>query len=389
MSREEKIDKIISNMGFGKAEKEKIAVAKKRIELFLINAENQSEENHLIELINSISWYNNNEIVEWVDSILKAKSTSNDIYLRFVKQYKQDELQSSSDMIIHSLVESGAIESAEVESVNSKKIEEAEEINCNNIFIIDDFIGTGNNIIENALKKLKTKKLNIKTIFIITFSSLQRGEEKIKSFIEKNFKGVNYEFITFKEEKRFDEKIGNREVINFLQEKSNIFPDKIRMGYKQCATSLAINTVSPNNNISLLWNTDDSEWIPLLHRNLNYVALESRYQRILKDKKRDIVQFYNLGITYKKITLKQFKLLVLIYNCSKITSYILSEFDICNTIEETEIILSDLVSKNIIEIKYSQLRIVDKNLLKQLYTLEKSLNSKNIVEKTNNFCKSP
>jgi hypothetical protein len=380
---EEKIDEIVKKIGISKKEKEKEYIVREKIRIFLKNAESSEEEKYLFDILGSISWYKKYEILDFFIKKIDSVYTNDDIFLRFVNSSKQKRLESSSDFILATLVDEHIIESKDIVQVfdiKDKKIE------CNNIYIIDDFIGSGSTICDNVLSVLKKENIYAKKIYIICYALLLDGKILIEEIFNNKFSGIDFEIIYKNIERKYDSKIINKESLNYIKEKCSLCKTKgFEFGYKNSSTCLAINMTSPNSNISILWSSNFEKWIKLLDRDLDLIALENRNLRILKAKKNELVAFYNFNINKKLLTFKEFKILILIYNCSRISKNLLDEFEICNTIEERDCLISNLIKKKILKKGIYFLEIIDKEVLIYCERFEKSLIDKHIREKSNRF----
>lgn len=385
MNEEIKINNIIEKMNFSSAEKDKKNVVSDKIKTFLKNANSDEEKEYLYEVLDSISWYTRVEIINYFEQKIEKFYTCNDLFLRYVPEKKQKKLSSSSDQVIATLVENSKIEKDDVVVISDIK---CNKITCNNIYILDDFIGSGDTIINNVLELLDENNLAIKKLYIICFAITADGKINLEKAMCEKFSSLEYEIMYKILEKKYDEKISEQNVLDYVYSKCLMCKsNEYKFGYKDSKTTLAINMTSPNNNISILWSSAFDNWIKLLDRDLDLLSLESRNLRILKSNKQEIVTFYNFEIDKELLSLKEFKILILIYNCSKIDENLLDEFDICNTIEERNRLIKDLKKKLILKNGQSYLEISDKKVLNYCYQFEKKLLdiNKKIKQKSNRF----
>lgn len=380
---EKRIDEIIERIGISKKEKDKEYIVREKIKNFLKNAESEDEENYLFEVLESISWYKKYEIIEFFINKIGPLCTDNDIFLRFVKDAKQKRLESSSDFILATLIDEHIIESSDIIPISDIKYK---KIKCNNIFILDDFIGSGSTIYDNVLNVLEKENLSIKKIYIISYAILLDGKLSLEDILNTRFNGIDSEVIYSKVEEKYDSKINNIQSLDYIRGKCTLCKsEEYKFGFKGASTCLAINMTSPNSNISILWSSNFDNWIRLLDRDLDLIALENRNLRILEAKKHEIVTYYNFNIDKELLSFKEFKILILIYNCSKISKNLLDQFDICNTIEERDLLISNLTEKGILKSGLYFLEIVSKDILVYCEKFEKSLINKHIFEKSNRF----
>lgn len=163
-----------------------------------------------------------------------------------------------------------------VSKVSIKKTFES-NTNAQALFVVDDFVGTGNSVCkslglipEEDIEYLKDNKIRLN--FIVMISTIE-GERKITEKLEEL--GLEYSYIVneylTEEDLLFTEEssvITNKALQESLRQILDKYGQKIGLdpyGYGQAGLALVFDTNCPNNTIPLLWSSRN-DWYPLFER---------------------------------------------------------------------------------------------------------------------------
>lgn len=370
-------DKIIDTMNLKRYEQNKKKILKNAILRYIDNGTTLKEKQYILNLVKNISWYWNTQISDYFcDVINKYFNRMNTLIIDYTDEKKKSPYSNSTAEILHCLSNSGIIMDDEF-----VKIEDLKTIpnNITTLILIDDFIGSGNSIIKQ-IKRIDDMGIKNKKIMILSYICHIVGKQQIEDYRSKNELFLYFE----KLENSYLYKGMEKDLIRYINKIcQRCKKNELRYGYGECGSMVSINFVSPNNNLSMLYGKNIDDWDSLLDRNLNLIVLHERKIKLLSRNQHILRNFYNNNFQLK-LTFDEFKLLLLIYNCSGISEELLKEFHFCATIDDVNELIDSLRIKNILSNQY-YLSIIDRKILRKLRTLDDSLSEDYTKKKSIRF----
>lgn len=367
----ETLEPIVSSIDFN-SEIEK-NIFQNRVIKFLRNDLNYNNQKELIKIISKINWFNTKQINDFI--IRNIKKILNDNIMIF--QFK-DTVTSSSNTMISFISNEGMCEDNQV--LSKEDILNNDLSMFDDVLILDDYLGSGDTIIDSLtkiLKKVKTKK-----IYIVIYAAQNLAIERLKKFGNKN--DLNIEII-YKE--RLDTYIEYLEpkTQNYVNTICNLCSESdFKLGWKNSGALVAINKCSPNNNISMIWNShinyNGNRWIPLLSRELNIETWNKKNKYIIKKNTMFLKEYYEKKFKTKfnryNISYLEFEFLVYSYGCY-LTPYELIENNYFQTINEFQIFIENLLNNKLIELKNNYIIISNQNLYNEIGKVIKEVYKRN------------
>ncbi len=356
----ETLEPIVSSIDFN-SEIEK-NIFQNRVIKFLRNDLNYNNQKELIKIISKINWFNTKQINDFI--IRNTKKILNDNIMIF--QFK-DKVTSSSNTMISFISNEGMCEDNQV--LSKEDIFNNDLSMFDGVLILDDYLGSGDTIIDNLtkiLKEVKTKK-----IYIVIYAAQNLAIERLESFGNKN--SLNLEII-YKE--RLDTYIEYLEpkTQNYVNTICNLCSESdFKLGWKNSGALVAINKCSPNNNISMIWNShinyNGNRWIPLLSRELSIETWNKKNKYIIKKNTMFLKEYYENKFKVRfnryNISYSEFEFLVYSYGCY-LTPYELIENNYFQTINEFQIFIESLLNNRLIELKNNYIIISNQNLYNEI-----------------------
>lgn len=369
---EKELTDIIEKMDLKKYENFKKEILKNSFIKFLQNGTTEEEKQNLINIIKNINWYWTKNMFDYYSIYFSKNFDEKSILI----DYSKDDSSSSKAICTY-------LQNSIITTLDVIRIEEADKIptNITKIFLLDDFIGSGNTILR-TIEQLENLGYKNKEIYIISYICLNKGKFNIENFqSEKNKIILKYNVL----ENSYLEKGFNRQLIKYIKSICSRCKDKLfAFGYENCGTMLSINGTSSNNNLSLLYRRDIENWNNLLDRDLDFIILNQKRNKIIKERKDEIAKFYFKNNLKEIILMKEFEVLILLYNCYGMDVELLKKFNFFATLKECEKILQSLYSKRILKEGYF-IEIINPKILQILKNFDKYIDVKYIKNKSKKF----
>lgn len=366
-----RIDSVVKNIHFNDSIEENLF--KERLIKFINNDSDEQNQIKLLKVVNNIKWYRTPEITAY---IISEASHQIDEY-SIVYQFKE-KIESSNTYFISSISYEGII--------TEEQIMGEEDIlftgiprHIQKIVLIDDYLGSGETIIK-AIKRVLPIVKNRK-IVVISCLCQKSASIAINLFKTRNKLDVviKYKVLlnSFREYLDYDTSSLVEEIC------SNCKNPQLINGWGGVGAMVSINTISPNNNIPIIWYDDISwdgsiQWFPLLNRSYNIKRFSQRTKSLIKKEKVFLIYYYKekLNKSVLNITYDEFEFLIYSYNC-----YYTKEELVYNnyfeSVEELNTFLLNMLSNEIIEIKNNSIRIINSNALLEIKKVFKELQEKN------------
>lgn len=336
---EKTIDEIIDK----KYQKDYKAVIMQNYIKFLDNERNIANKEKLLKILKNVKWYSNyNTDVFFSNVVTKLLDKGlGDIY--FLCKNKKS---SSCYNIIINLLREGKLEDRNIIIYNkvTKKIERKKLKEKDNIVIVDDYSGSGETI-KNMIKAVE-ENYSDKKVFILIYVWQQKSITAIREFLMENLKN-NYEIIEqgIILENSYNEKFCiDLDLIKYIESVCDeCQEEKFKLGYMNTGAMLTFNGISPNNNISMLWNNyiehNNCRWIPVFNREYALEFLRKKKDDYLLKNKKELFEFYKNSFLANQFTYEEFKVLVMLFNTYSIRlEYIKEAMGFDNTEEILKII---------------------------------------------------
>lgn len=344
------------------------------IEKFLSNEKTDLKQTYLLEIVFLIDWISQTDIMNYLYDAA-YENTSEEVY---IIKFKDSE-QSSSNQIIHRLLENNYIFKNQILDINGINNLVAMTEKIIEVIIFDDFSGTGTTFWKAIEKIISIYKIHLKIlVYAWTEQSIKYLNEKCK----RNSRILSYEIIKSDNViRRYDDKL-TTDLLQYVESISrSIVKLSSRYGYKNSGTMVALDGLSPNNNLPMLWNNDlqvnDNNWIPLLNRDFKQEVIQKFRNLIFKKYKQDFYEsYFNSKIT--AINLKEFQLCYILYSFKHSTkTFIKSNFKY-DTVSEIDGMIKTLETKNLIKCYEGYIEIIDESLLTAITRID-NLISKDVL----------
>ncbi|QVK18274.1 hypothetical protein KHQ81_00730 [Mycoplasmatota bacterium] len=334
-------------------------------EYFLTFLDNESHNFNkvlLVNVIENITWYRQSQI----NSFFTRTMTEEIFDYDFILAYK-NKISSSSNNIISNLRQQGIIYD---EILDLSKIKHT--VKNKTLIILDDYVGSGNTIINNVL--INKSFQNCKFI-IIAFVWQELAISNLKKFL-KSYKQNNVEIHKKNVivEKNFEHKVNDIKTINYIKKICNgLIYSKEYYGYNNTGAMISLMGISPNNNISMIWRDDiikdGQKWIPLLDREIG-LKMITRYRiEVFKNNKKLLYDFYKKISKKLEITFEEYKVIYLFFVKKNIQFNEIKKilgYDNHNQINE---IIANLKYKKIITFIDGYINILNQYLIKNMKDL--------------------
>lgn len=371
MSTYETLEPIVKSIHFN-SEIEK-DIFQNRVIKFLRNDLNDDNQKELVKIISKINWFSTKQINDFIMRNVKKILNNNIIIFQF-----KDKVTSSSNTMISFISNEGMCEDNQV--LTKDEIFGNDLSMFDGVLILDDYLGSGDTIIDNLsqiINVVKTKK-----IYVVIYAAQNLALEKLESFQNEN--DLNLEVI-------YKEKLNT--YIEYLEPETQMYVNTIcnlcsepdfKFGWKNTGALVAINKCSPNNNVSMLWNNhinyNGNRWIPLLSRELNIEAWNKKNKCIIKKNTMILRKYYEKTFQKKfnryNISYLEFEFLVYSYGCY-LTPYELIENGYFQTANEFQMFIKNLLDNKLIELKNNYIIISSKDLYNEIGNVIKKICKEN------------
>lgn len=371
MSTYETLEPIVKSIHFN-SEIEK-DIFQNRVIKFLRNDLNDDNQKELVKIISKINWFSTKQINDFIMRNVKKILNNNIIIFQF-----KDKVTSSSNTMISFISNEGMCEDNQV--LTKDEIFGNDLSMFDGVLILDDYLGSGDTIIDNLsqiINVVKTKK-----IYVVIYAAQNLALEKLESFQNEN--DLNLEVI-------YKEKLNT--YIEYLEPETQMYVNTIcnlcsepdfKFGWKNTGALVAINKCSPNNNVSMLWNNhinyNGNRWIPLLSRELNIEAWNKKSKCIIKKNTMILRKYYEKTFQKKfnryNISYLEFEFLVYSYGCY-LTPYELIENGYFQTANEFQMFIKNLLDNKLIELKNNYIIISSKDLYNEIGNVIKKICKEN------------
>ena len=348
---------------------------------FLDNEKKLKDKERLLKVLKNVKWFSNDKTDIFFSNAITEilNSTVGDIY--FISKNKKT---SSCYSIVTNLLMQGKLEEKDVITYDkmTKSLKYNEIVKGSTILIMDDYSGSGETII-NIAKAIENEFSNNK-VLILCYIWQEKAIKIVKRINKSLSKKLNnnYEIIeegiimedSFKE--RFKEDSDSISYIKSICEDCK--QSNIKYGYRRTGAMLTFNGISPNNNISLLWNNNimhnNHRWFPVFNREYSLELLRKKKNEYLRKNKNKIFEFYKESFLKYQMTYDEFKALIMLFNTYSIRKEYLKEALGFDTIEEVTEIIEKFVKCGIITYSIENiLQFIDRRVINEMMKIDERI----------------
>lgn len=382
---EEKIDIIIEKLKTNKYSIYEKEIWQSLIHKVLLNEKEKKNKDLLLDVIMSVNCYKEAEIIEYINYAvgeILEKYTYEDKYV-----VMKEKVNGSNHFLVTNLTNFGLIDVNNLIKIKmiydeeqEKTIAELEDVSISEnsiILVIDDYVGSGSSIID--ILKLIEGKYENQNVIIVSYIWQEKAKLKLEDYI--NEEKRNNKYIIFEEncilEKSYITKFNeDSDILKYIQNKCSTCRVKgMRFGYKKTGAMLAINGLSPNNNISMLWRNDlGSDWIPPFNRDVSTLVLQNKKEKIIKESYPKMQNYYKSFCYNELLTYDEFKMLLLIFNSHCIQINKITMLLGLDTDEETEEIINKFKELGLIKYEINNyIEFIDADVIRQFKSINNEI----------------
>ena len=337
-----------------------------------------TEKDSILKIVSKLKWIRNKEIYDYFNSYFSKNYSDDNVLIDFKENAK-----SSSTRLI-SFISGENLCNDEQVIKKSSILKEPSIINDNNnIYFIDDYIGSGSTIIENITDLLPY--LDNKNIFVVSYAIQEQGYNSIKKFNSNII--IEYKMMLDSYKNAY-----NPKEIYYINKICKLCPDeKMCFGFNEVGAYVVINKISPNSDISMLWypgiKFQNKRWINLFDREISYEILTKKNKEMIKKNSIYLMKFYKKIERKYDLTYDEFVFLIYTYGCYY-SKDILMDNNYFETYDEMNSFIKKLSNKEYICEKKGSIIIENKllyNDVKQVVDSIYKVNNNSKKQITTNF----
>lgn len=361
------VQEVVSSIKFdNKLEKE---IFTNRLYKYVQNDE--SNANKILKIVSKLIWIRSKEINDFFVSYMKKNYSEDMAFIDFKEKSK-----SSSTRMISFI--SGENLCNDRQIIKKSEVTKEALSNFTDLFFIDDYIGSGQTILE-TLEEMKDM-ISGKKIHIIAYACQKSGYENIVQYNENISIEVKMFLNAYKDEY---EKI-ELEYINRVC--SNCPDSKMAFGYNSTGAYIVLNNIAPNSDISMLWypsiNFNGKRWMQLFDREVSLEILSRKNSELIKKNAMHLRASYKSVSKRYSISYSEYEFLIYSYGCYYTKSQLLDNryFDNDNDFNNC---VNNLIIKKYIMIKKGYIIISDsclyndiKGVIESLYKTKQKIQKK-------------
>ena len=348
---------------------------------FLDNEKEIADKERLLKILENVKWYSNANIDEFFSKTITEilNNTIGDLFC-----ISKNKRTSSCYSIITNLLMQGKLEENNLIIYDkiTKTLEYKNIVENSTILIMDDYSGSGESII-NMVKAIENEYSNNKVLILcyVWQKKAIKIIKRMKKFFDKKLNN-DYEIIeegiiledSYKE--KFDK---DNDTMNYIKDICECCKQtNIKYGYRRTGAMLTFNGISPNNNISMLWNNNiehnNSRWFPIFNREYSLELLIRKKNEYLIKNKTEIFELYQESFLKKDITYEEFTVLIILFNTYSIRKEYIKEALGFDTLEEITKIIEKFVNCGIITYSIENiLQFIDKKVINEMRRIDERI----------------
>ena len=345
---------------------------------FLDNEKKIKGKERLLRILKNVKWYSNyNTDIFFANAITDIlNKTVGNIYC-----ICKDKQTSSCYSIVTTLLMQGKLERNHIIIYDKNKKElKYKSIEENSIILImDDYSGSGETII-NMAKAIEKEYSNNKVLILCyvwqekAIKIVNRMNRQLSKKLKNNYEVIEEGIIiedSYKEKFKEDS-----DSINYIKDVcEDCKQSNIKYGYRRTGAMLTFNGISPNNNISMLWNNNimhnKYRWVPVFDREYSLELLRRKKNEYLIKNRNEIFEFYKGSFLKDIMTYEEFKVLIMLFNTYSIRKEYLKEALGFDTIEEVTEIIEKFVNCGIITYSIENiLQFIDRRVINEMKKID-------------------
>ena len=347
---------------------------------FLNNETQISDKAKLLKILKKVKWYSNFNTDIFFSNIITEllNNISGEVY--YLCKNKRS---SSCYSIVINLLREGKLQENNIIIYNKenktfeKRYLEEDAI----LLLVDDYSGSGNTIINmiNAIEKEYSKRRILILIYVWQEMAIKKIKEYIGQDLNNKYKIIEKGIVL---ENSYQEKFSDdNNSIRYIESICNRCQQKeYKYGYMETGAMITFDGISPNNNISMLWNNNinynNARWFPIFNREYSLEFLRRKKTEYLR-KKKEILDIYNSSWLNKKISFEEFKVLLIIFNTYSVRLEYIKEALGFDNIEEINKIIDKFEKSDIITFSTENiLEFIDLKVVKELKKIDEKISGK-------------
>lgn len=352
---------------------------------FLDNENKLADKERLLKVLKNVKWYSNENTDIFFSNVITEllNKTVGDLFC-----ISKNKKTSSCYSIVTNLLMQGKLEEKNIIVYDKKKksIEHKEIAEKSTILIMDDYSGSSESII-NIAKAIEKEYSNNK-VLILCYVWQEKAIKIVKRMKKYFNKKLNNDYEIIEEgivlEDSYKEKF-NTDIDSITYIKSiceDCQQPNIKYGYRKTGAMVTFNGISPNNNISMLWNNNimhnNHKWFPVFNREYSLELLRKKKNDYLRDNKSKIYEFYKESFLKDNMTYEEFKVLIMIFNTYSIRKEYIKEALGFDTIEEVTEVIEKFINCGIITYSIENiLQFIDKRVISEMRKIDERI-SRNV-----------
>jgi hypothetical protein len=319
-----------------------------RLYKFVLNDEKHYQQ--ILKIVAGLKWIKNKEVHDYFVKYFKDNYSEKNLFIN----YKINPKSSSSRLL--SLI-SGEGLCNDFQIVNISDLTPEIVQNFDNIYFIDDFIGSGSTIIgaiDTIWEIVKDKNL-----YIVCYATQDLGLYNIAQ----KFSAIKLvpEIVLEDYKSKYDKK-----TVAYIRSICKLCPEKdMKYGYNLAGAYVVLHNVAPNSDISMLWHPkiiyNNNKWIRLFDRELSLEILTKKNKDMIKSNGMLLRLKYNELKRKYKLSFDEFEFLVYSYGCYYTKNQLLDDkyFD---SEEEFNTFVNNLIDNDYLSVKKGYIIIKNKSL---------------------------
>ena len=340
------VQKVVCSFNFDNKLDEEIFAS--RLYKFVLNDEEHYQK--ILKIVSGLKWIKNKEINDYFFNYFKSNYSENNLFINFKNNPK-----SSSSRLISFISGEGLCNDFQIVNITDLTTELVQDFD--NIYFIDDYIGSGSTIIK-AIDKI-WKIVSKKNIIIVCYATQDLGLYNISQKYSK-IKLVT-EIILNDYKSNYD-----KSTVSYIHSICKLCPDDdMKYGYNLAGAYVVLHNVAPNSDVSMLWHPGifykNNRWIRLFDRELSLEILSKKTKKVIKSNEMLLREKYNNLKNKYVLSLDEFKFLVYSYGCYYTKHQLLDDkyFDSENAFDT---FVGKLIEKKYLCIKKGYIIIQNKSL---------------------------
>ncbi len=330
----------------------------------------------ILTIVSKLKWIKSKEINDFFISYMKKNYSESMALIDFKEKAK-----SSSTRLISLISDEGLCNDFQIVKIKDVKEDRIKEFD--KLLFIDDYIGSGETIlstIEDIWDNIKEKE-----IIIVAYACQERAIININRKYPKIRIDKKLIFNRYSDEFEKNDVYYIEEVCKCCKD------ERMQLGYNGAGAYVVLNKVTPNSDISMLWNPrieyKGKHWMKLFDRQVSLEILSKKNNALIKNNSMLLMQKYNDLKRKYSLSFKEFEFLVYSFGCYYTKHQLLDDnyFDSENEYHE---FTKDLFNKEYINEKNGYIIIINNLLYDDIrkvieYVYKESNNSKKNI--TYNF----